>query len=514
MEVTLIMGAVFLLLILVCWIVYRRSRQSSWRNVEMHERIHPNINVADVDGNERTFADDVELGPVITAQPEDWAPQTFTDDMDDDDAEMAEFLGWDYEAEDDADLEPVESDNGIAEPNGVYADEEYTQHASDASVEPTEPVEYEYESLAHIEPEEFDTLEPVDSFGRSKVEPTIGIQTHLPLRTTEINGHTTNGATEPMIEHVDVDESVQFPEFRETDNQILDMLGWIPANGTPVSHMQLLALMRSFGEKFETPVTLYGHLEDSEDWTKLDDDDITARFTDLMFTLQLTHRGKAIDEQCWWRFFNMGEQIAKSLSRPFYPSLSMESALKLSSNLTEQVGNLNLQAILILQSENGRQLSHRTLEYLAREYQLIMRDEGQIFEKPDLFPQNQNNVPIYTLTTILPEQPGITDTEEVGLALCSDLPCVRDPLDAFDQMVDLAKSLEDRFPLTLVDEARRKVTTRDIEIIRTHIMRFVDDMEFCGIEPGGDKAIRLFGDSLVQQFDREVSQLAHLDPNF
>lgn len=507
MEITILLGTVFILLILSCWIIYRRFSQSSVRNAEMKERFHSNLTGSDANENEQDFYDSVELGPVMTADPEDWSPPPFEDEFAGYDSEVREFWGSGYEEEDHADNEVIEVSNDVTATAEEATDTVNTQFTNEDLEAFTEHTEYEYES-ASSESHEPDWIESSDGL---KIEPILGIQADLPLRTTEFAGNG-NGATESVIEHVEVDESIQFPEFRDADNQILDMLGWIPANGTAVSHLQLLNLMRSFGAKFDTPVAVYGHLEDSDAWMLLDEENFTSRFTDLIFTMQLTHRGNAIDEQCWWQFFNMGEQIARSLSRPFYPSLSMESALKLSQTLTEQVGKLNIQAIMILLSENGQQLSHRTLEYLAREYQLIMRDDGQIFEKPDLSPHN--SIPAFTLTTVLPEQQGDADTEGVGLALYSDLACVRDPLDTFDQMVNLAKGLEDRFPLVLVDETRKKITTRDVAVIRTHIMKFVEDMQFCGIEPGGEKALRLFGEPVVQQFHKEMSQMAELEPKF
>ncbi len=545
MEITLILGAVFLLLIMVCWIVFRRSRRSSLRNNAMHAvGIHPDIETSGVGANRLGSSNDVELGPVVTAHPEDWPPEPIDDDLDGRKSEFAEFWGWQDEAKaehDDEDnlmngaayssesqAQPVEAISADRNPfvddlEPELATEEENDWSGEAVHDEMAPSEH-YDSHELEVEAEFsqnnayrNEYEPIDlmnsngAFEDSKVEPRIGIQAHLPLRTTHGDEYA-NYTAESVIEHIDVDESIRFPQFRKSENQLLDMLGWIPANEVSVSRVQLLSLVRSFGDKLPMPVLLYGRLENSDDWINFEDENVAARFTDLMFVMQLTHRGKSIDEQSWWRFFNMGEHIAKSLSRKFFPSLSMESAVELSQSLTEQVENLNLQAILILASENGRQLSGRTLEYLAREYQLEMHDDGKIFEKPDILPQSP--APLYTLTTELPQSDVDEDSaDEVGLALYSNLPCVRDPIDAFDQMVDLARNLENRFPLVLVDESREKVSTKDIEVIRTHILRFVDDLQFCGIEPGGETALRLFGEPVNLSYNTEIPETVHLNPN-
>ena len=527
MEITFVFGAAFLLLILVCWIVYRRSRQTSWGNYDLQDRIQPNLSVSDVDDTERIFSDGVELGPVTDDAQQDWSAETLEQEFEDHDVQSEENWDWhdDETTDEPGEFEQV-SDDQVGQHAQTFVDSDSPVQAANETAFADQldnttlegypqAEEYQPEADYYDQPEatnndELDEFEPVSTNGTARVEPSIGIQMDLPLRTTALNGHS-NGSAASIIEHVNVDESIEFPNFRNSGPQVLDMLGWIPDNGESVSRVQLLSLMRSFGGKFNTPVSLYGHLEGSEVWRNFEEEDVAARFSDLIFTMQLTHRGASIDEQHWWQFFNMCEQIAKSLSRSFYPSLSMESALRLSDALTEQVGNLDLQAILILLSENGRQLSHRTMEYLAREYQLVMRDDGRIFDKPDILPQSL--APMFTLTTVLPERQGAVDADEVGLALYSNLPCVRDPLEAFDQMVDLARSLENRFPLMLVDEARNSVTTRDIGVIRSHILSFADDMNFCGIEPGGETALRLFGEPAPHQLKTDFPELAQLHTN-
>jgi len=141
-----------------------------------------------------------------------------------------------------------------------------------------------------------------------------------------------------------------------------------------------------------------------------------------------------------------------------------------------------------------------------------MYNDGQILEKKDFIPSSA--APIYTVTTELPERSQSEDMiEEVGLAIYSNLPCVRDPLDAFDQMVELARSLENRFPMVLVDEMRRPVSTRDTSIIRKQIAEFVDDMHYCGIDPGGQTAVRLFGEAAGLPTDIEIPKSFLMNPN-
>ena len=490
MELILIFTAVFIVLILSCWLIFRRSRRYSFRNDALVRQLNPDLMHSYKNADQPRSSDGVELGPVKDADAD----------------ESAYFSDW---QDDDADDESVESEQRSMVEEG---EDEYSEESSEEQIESSQFVESEIT----LEPD-WNWSEPDELNGEADssaenteaeqaLEPSAGVQTDLPLH--NILTDSTHFETDwTSIEPVDVDETIEFPSINNLDNEKIEMLGWIPCNGSTVARTQILALVRDFGENFELPVSLYGQLENSDSWINLKDEVVSARFLDLMFAIQLTHHGKSIDAEHWWRFYNMGEQIAHSLSRSFYPSLSLDTAQVMSLRLAEQVDNLNIQATLILQSKTDKQLSSRTLDYLAREYDLVQRGSEEVFDKMDKMPLSF--APVFTLTTNLPPRPDGTELdEEVGLALTCNLPCVRDPLEAFDQMVDLARNLESRFPLELVDEERLKVSPKEIQMIRLHLRNFSDDMQYCGITPGSETAIRLFYQPTVEETDTEASEPA------
>ncbi len=526
MNVFLITGLVFLLLILICWLVYRRAQTESPPRPTMS-----NLSAANFGPEVRPFEDDVELGPIMRIHADaagnhdrsEGASETsdyweWRDDFaygGDDSTDRAVRADWvadqSAEGEDEnwVDSQSAEADDQVwndgdavqtdAEPVEEWADQPPT---SETAVFVDESVaEYENEAYEEGVNNGLDVVEP-----SPVTDPQFGVQTNLPLRTTE-NNPSINGEDATMIERIRVDETIQFPNFSNSNRKAVDMLGWIPSDGTTVSRTQLLAFVRDFGENIKLPVSIFAQLVDSEVWVNLKDENVAARFEDLILTMQLTHFGESVDEQTWWHFYNMGETIANTLSRSFYPSLSLESALLKSRELTEQVDNLNIQAIMILQSKNSRELSATTLDYLAREYKLVKRGDG-LFEKMDLLPTS--SLPLYTMTTDLPANPdGDESDEEIGLALYSNLPCVRDPMDAFDQMVSLARNLESRFAWVLVGEDRQRILPAEIDVIRKHIQTFVDDMNYCEIVPGGETAIRLFH---VPDAEDQNSRLSDFTP--
>lgn len=490
MELILIFTAVFIVLILSCWLIFRRSRRHSFRNDTLVRQLNPDLMYPYTNADQPRSSDGVELGPVKDADAD----------------ESAYFSDW---QDDDADDEIVESTQSLMVEEG---EDEVSEESWEEQIESSQYVEPEitletdwnWSESDDLNGEADSSVENIEA--EQEYEPNSGVQTNLPLHNI-LTGRTHFETDWASVEPIDVDETIEFPRINNSDNQNIEMLGWIPGNGSTVARTQILALVRDFGENFELPVSLYGQLENSDSWINLKDEVVSARFLDLMFTIQLTHHGKSIDAEHWWRFYNMGDQIAHALSRPFYPSLSLDSAQVMSLRLAEQVDNLNIQATLILQSKSNKQLSDRTLDYLAREYDLVQRGSEGVFDKMDKMPLSF--APVFTLTTNLPPRPDGTDSdEETGLALTCNLPCVRDPLEAFDQMVDLARNLESRFPLELVDEERLRVSPKEIQMIRLHLRNFSDDMQYCGITPGSETAMRLFYQPIVEETDSDASEPA------
>ncbi len=521
MVVYLVVGGIFLLLILLCWIIYRRTQnyvQKSYTPRGEHASAPAYLEGVD---EPSIFPEDVARGTFVSTDadsglsPSD-AEEDITQSMagngdwewqDDQVVHESDHGSLPFSTESWDDPQSVESETVTWEDDeSMQNGDELVEDGLEPSTETTdaylEPQHHEHQDATVDESE---TVHDWESLLANPNDPSL--QVTLPLGLTEAGTDMEKASERKPIE---VDESIEFPLINGSNSQTIDMLGWVPGNGTAVSRTQLLALVRDFNVRIELPISIFAQLIDSDAWVNLMDDNVSARFSDLMLTMQLTHFGKSVDESNWWRFYDLGEYIAENLSRIFLPSLSLESALTYSKTLTEQVDNLNIQAVLILQSKDGRQLSERTLDYLAREYELVWRSDEE-FEKID--PRSTTAVPMYVLTTVIPP-PANTDhvVEETGLALYCNLPCVREPLVAFDQMVEFAHQLESRFPLTLVDEERNRIFSGEIQLIRSQLQDFIDDMEYCNIVPGSNTALRLFQAPNADATPSPMSELSQFVP--
>ncbi len=288
---------------------------------------------------------------------------------------------------------------------------------------------------------------------------------------------------------------VSFPDFRGSDDRQIDVVGWLPESNGPAKRMDVLAIYRSLAVKIRRPHSLIGLDVNTGKWNNLEDDRVAAHYSDLIFTMQLVHKGETVSERDWWQFSSMVEDAAAALSRKCYLSLTIETVLGAARALNEQIEALDLQAILILKSDHNGKISEKGMSYLAREYGLQKRSGSSIYDKMDsesptaqplfsIVPMNETNV---LLAKELGQQPDIRT-----LVIFSNLACARNPRKAFDGMVDVAHEITDRLAVKLVDQNHKPVDSKSIVAIQSLIDKFVVDLKECGITPGGDVASRLF----------------------
>jgi hypothetical protein len=88
---------------------------------------------------------------------------------------------------------------------------------------------------------------------------------------------------------------------------------------------------------------------------------------------------------------------------------------------------------------------------------------------------------------------GLRAVSVPGIVLLLDVPRVPDPVKAFDQMRLLAKRLAQTLEATLVDDNQRPVDDAALAAIRAQVQATAAALREAHIEPGGSRALRLFG---------------------
>ena len=80
-----------------------------------------------------------------------------------------------------------------------------------------------------------------------------------------------------------------------------------------------------------------------------------------------------------------------------------------------------------------------------------------------------------------------------GIVLLLDVPRVADPVRVFDHMRMAAKRMTQTLEGVLVDDNRRPLNDASLAAIRTQVQTTAAALSEANIDPGGPRAVRLFG---------------------
>ena len=479
MQFTIILGS-FLLVLLILWYIRKHLKYSIFGQSSDSRSIFRTTDdevIQPRNSPQDEMYDDVSLGPVIQGggDRENHNGEPSSDQNFDSGVEAAELEpDFDFEeigeAEDQTDVEhrEVVGESVAAEP----MDESEIDLAEESETKFTEPY-----------------IEPVQFVPKTEMK----IPVHYGRESEQEDDSSDEVESKPLQSELEF--GVSLPDFRGSDDRVIDVVGWLPENNGPAKRMDVLAIYRSLAVKIRCPHSLIGLDVNTGQWKNLEDDRVVARYSDLIITMQLVHKGKTVSERDWWQFSSMVEDVAAALSRKYYLSMTIETLLDAARALNEQIEALDLQAILILKSDHNGKISEKSMSYLARECGLQKRSGSSIYDKMDsesptaqplfsIVPMNEANV---LLAKELGQEPDIRT-----LVIFSNLACVKNPREAFDGMVDVAHEITDRLAVKLVDQNHKPVGSKSIAAIQSLIDKFVVDLKECGITPGGDVASRLF----------------------
>ena len=335
------------------------------------------------------------------------------------------------------------------------------------------------------------------------------------LKLPEFSNASQSGISEigqPIQTELEV--SVVFPDYLDSKDREIDVIGWLPAESNVIKRMDVLTIYKNLEFQLDQPHAIVGFDIDSGQWNNLEKTNVISRYSDLIFTMQLSHKGQPVSEKNWWKFTRMVEHVANALSRTFHFSMTTDTVIKEAQLLNSQTRDLDLQAILLLKSDHEEQFSKKSIEYLAREYDLRERPGTTVFDR---FDGSSDSFPLFSIVPM--NDANVLLAEELGqgpdmrtMILFSNLACVPNPRLAFDTMFDVAKDLEDRLAVKLIDQNHKRVNLHSISRIRSKIDEFVALMERYRITPGGDVAMRLFESSLMVKNWAESQGVVSLKP--
>ena len=146
--------------------------------------------------------------------------------------------------------------------------------------------------------------------------------------------------------------------------------------------------------------------------------------------------------------------------------------------------------LTILKSDAG-QIAGTRLRGVAEAAGFRLTPAGQ-FE----YVQDETGAMLYALQNYKQEPftpEGLRVLATPGIVLLLDVPRVADPVRVFDQMRMVAKRMTQTLEGVLVDDNRRPLNDTSLAAIRAQVQSTAGALGEANIDPGGPRAVRLFG---------------------
>jgi ZipA, C-terminal FtsZ-binding domain len=211
-------------------------------------------------------------------------------------------------------------------------------------------------------------------------------------------------------------------------------------------------------------------------------------FRDVRLLLQLADRSGAVTPQEIATFQSAVARCAASLSAS---AEIPESAafVQRARELDAFCAEVDVVVGLNVLAGPGKPMTGTRLRGLAEAAGFRLGEQGAF-----IFPDGQGHAR-FTLEN--QEQPAFSaeslrSLSTHGITLLLDVPQIGDGVAAFDQMVNIGRSLAAALGGTLVDDNRVPVTAQGLDQIRTQLRSIYAAMEAAGAPAGGPLALRLF----------------------
>jgi len=211
---------------------------------------------------------------------------------------------------------------------------------------------------------------------------------------------------------------------------------------------------------------------------------------ELAACLLLANRAGAASQEEVATFQRSVKQVASGLpadcefTDPAAEAARGEALDRLCADLDVQIG------LTLLKSELG-QIAGTRLRGVAEAAGFRLTPAGQ-FE----YVQDDTGAKLYSLQNLREDAftaESLRAMATPGVVFLLDVPRVPDPVRAFDQMRMVAKRMTQTLECVLVDDNRRPLNDASLAAIRGQIQATAAALREANIEPGGPRALRLFG---------------------
>ncbi len=257
----------------------------------------------------------------------------------------------------------------------------------------------------------------------------------------------------------------------------------------PVQAVSTLALGPALSAGVGKPVRWLGRRGVGTSW-QLIDAATQGPWHEVAACLLLANRAGSVSRADVESFQRLVSDVAAASGAP-HARVDAAAEADRAAELDRFCADLDVQiGLTILKSELG-QIAGTRLRGVAEASGFRLNAAGH-FE----YAQEETGTTLYTIQNYKQEPftiESLRRTTTPGIVFLLDVPRVADPVRVFDQMRMVAKRMTQTLEGVLVDDNRRPITDTSLAAIRAQVQVTATALRDAHIDPGGPRALRLFG---------------------
>ncbi|MEQ1813542.1 MAG: cell division protein ZipA C-terminal FtsZ-binding domain-containing protein [Candidatus Nitrotoga sp.] len=238
---------------------------------------------------------------------------------------------------------------------------------------------------------------------------------------------------------------------------------------------------------FEHDIMICGLNGESNTWEKVMAES-TLHYAAFKLALQLVKRSGAVSEPKLARFRDMVSSLStKPADRIIVPEVGIAAARAL--KLDEFCITVDCVIGLNLLPDNQHPIPGSEVAEVCERHGFVLQTDGafHLLDK-----RGHILCSLASMDSILFQYHTLGQHEVSGVTLLLDVPLTEQPVQRFDQMVEVAREMAKQFKASIVDDHRKMLAEDSFVLIREQITAIETKMTHENIVPGSAQARRLF----------------------
>ncbi len=257
----------------------------------------------------------------------------------------------------------------------------------------------------------------------------------------------------------------------------------------PVRAITAGAIAAGLHARLGKPLRWFGRRGPGLPWQLLKSDSV-GEFSEIAACLLLADRSGAASQPLLEAFTRLAGDVASSIPAAFVPPDAPREAAR-AETLDRLCADLDVQIGLTVLKAGPATITGSRLRGVAEATGFRLAESGSFH-----WINEETGAVLYSLQNYRSE-PFTADALRVastpGAVFLLDVPRVAEPVRVFDQMKHAARRMAQTLEATLVDDNRRPLDDAAFAAIRQQVQTTVVALRELNIEPGGPRALALFG---------------------